>query len=79
VPGHCVSYYESNPYTDLDRPLGYRRLNLPEFLDICHIKVARLLAISTGHLYPKESFLIVISVRGRVESRVIVGLEGLVQ
>jgi len=35
-------------------PPGSRRLKLPEFLDRRHMKVKRLLALSTGRLYPSE-------------------------
>jgi hypothetical protein len=34
------------------------------FLDNRHMKMARLLAFSTGHHYPQEIFLMLISVRG---------------
>jgi hypothetical protein len=33
-------------------PEGSMRLRLPEFLDSWHMKVVRLLALCTGHLYP---------------------------
>ena len=33
-------------------PEGSRRFRLPEFLDSWHFKVARLLALCTGCLYP---------------------------
>jgi hypothetical protein len=41
--------------------------------------VVRLSALSTGHLHPKETSLILISVRVRVELRAIVLPEGLCQ
>ena len=47
-----------------DRPLGFHEVEVPKFLDNRHMKMARLLAQSTGHHYPHETYLMLISVRG---------------
>ena len=44
---------KSNPATGLDRPWGLQEVEAPRFQDNRHMKVVRLSALRTGHLYPQ--------------------------
>jgi len=70
---------KSNPITGLDRTWGFQEFEDPRFQDSRHMKVVRFLALHSSCLYPKEIFLVLISVTGRVDPRAIVWPEGLRQ
>jgi hypothetical protein len=55
----------------------FQEFEAPRFQDNRHINVVRLSAIRTDRLYPLEIFLVFIPVRGRVDPRTTVLLEGL--
>jgi len=63
-----ISHYVpfNNPCTG---PLRCQEGENPRFPDNRHMKVARLSALGTGHLYPQEIPLVFISVQGSVDPR----------
>jgi hypothetical protein len=82
VTSHKVKVKQSH-YRPWQALRDSRRLRLPDFMTIgtwrwqgCQLVLS---ALRTGRLYPQETFLVLISVRGWVDPRAIVQLEVLCQ
>jgi hypothetical protein len=73
----CNILHSSNPITGLERSWGLHNVEAPRFQDSGHMKVVRLSALGTGHLYPQEIFLVLISVRDWVNPKTTVRPVGL--
>jgi len=75
VWGHLKVKVKKSHYS-LDRPWCFQVAEDPRFQNNRHMKVVMLSALRTGHLYPQEIFLVLISVRDWVNPRAIVRPEG---
>jgi len=62
---------KQTPYRPEQAIRALAGLRLLEFIDNRHMKVARLSAVRSGSLYPQETFVVLISVRGRGNPRAI--------
>jgi hypothetical protein len=55
---------KNNPISGLERPCGFKEVEVSRFQNNPHMKVVSLLTQSTGSLNPQEKFLVLTSVRG---------------
>jgi hypothetical protein len=72
-------YLKEEVKQSLYRPWGFQKAEIPRFLSNRNKKVLRLSVYSPATFTPQELFLVLIRVRGWVDSRAIVLPEGLLQ
>jgi len=63
--------FQAIPLQASPSPESFRSLRLLQFLEKRHMQLARSSVLCTGHLYPEEVFLVLISVTGTVDPRTI--------
>ena len=76
---NCKKIYKRIPTEVFTGPWGFRTLKLPEFIGNQHMKMVSLSAVYIGRLYPQQTPLVLISVRGWFDPTATVRLEELSQ